>query len=51
MASWDPAHVTPRVNCVCIPSFMSVASRDSLAKVSFLAFFGPDTNTRIGVAV
>ena len=43
----------PKPNSVCIPClcFKSVAPRVSLAKVSFLAFFGPDMKTEIDVVI
>ena len=41
----------PKLICVCIPCFKSVAPRVCLAKVPFLAFFGPDMNTEMGVVI
>ena len=48
----DPAHVTPKVNCVRKSCFKSVTSRVCMAKVPFLAFFcWPDMNTEMGVVI
>ena len=41
----------PESSYLCIPYFRSVAPRVCLAKVPFLAFFGPDTNIGRGVAI
>ena len=38
MARWDLTHVTTTMNCICTPSFKSVAPRVFLAKMTFLAF-------------
>ena len=38
----------PKSICVC---FKYVAPRVCMAKVSFLAFFGPDMNTEMGVVI
>ena len=38
-------------SCVCIPCFKSVAPKVCLAKAPFLAFFGPDMNTEMGVVI
>ena len=35
-------------SCVCIPCFKFVAPKVCLAKVPFLAFFGPNMNTKNG---
>ena len=46
-----PPMLLPESGGVYIPSFRSVVSRISLAKVPFLAFFWlPDTNTERSVA-
>ena len=45
----DPTHVTPKVKLCSIPCIKSVALRVCLAKVPFLAFFGPDMKTEMGV--
>ena len=37
--------------CVCIPCFKSVAPRNCMAKLSFLAFWGPDMNIEMGVVI
>ena len=37
--------------CVCIPCFKSVSPRVCMAKVPFLAFFGPDMNIEMGVII
>ena len=41
----------PKSICVCIPCFKSVAPRVCMTKVLFLAFFGPDMNTEMGVVI
>ena len=51
VARRDPTHVTPKVICVCIPCFKSIAPRVCMAKVQFLEFFGPDMNTEMGVVI
>ena len=38
-------------SCVCIPCIKSVAPRVCLAEVTFLAFFGPDIITQMGVII
>ena len=37
--------------CVCMPCFKSVAPRVCMAKVLFLAFYGPDMNIEMGVVI
>ena len=39
----------PKSSCVYIPYVKSVAPRVCLAKVPFLASFGPDMKTEVGV--
>ena len=39
----------PRSICVCIPCFKSVVPKVCMARVPFLAFFGPDIDTKMGV--
>ena len=41
----------PKSSCVCIPCIKSVAPRVCMAKVPFLAFFGPNMNTEMGVVI
>ena len=41
----------PKLSCVCILCFKSVTPRILLAKLPFLAFFGPDMNTEIGEVI
>ena len=38
-------------SCACIPHIKSVAPRVCLAKVPFLAIFGPDMKTEMGVVI
>ena len=38
-------------SCVCIPCFKSVAPKVHLAKVPFLALFGPDMKTEMGMII
>ena len=51
VARRDPTHDTPKVSCVCIPCFKSVALSVCMAKEPFLAFFGPDMNTEMEVVI
>ena len=51
VARRDPAHVTHKVNLCMHTIFKSVAPRVCMAKVPFLALFGPDMNIEIGVAI
>ena len=44
-----PPILLPKSSCVCIPCLKSVAPRACLAKVPFLAFFGPDIKIEMGV--
>ena len=41
----------PKSSCVYIPYIKSVAPRVCLAKVLFLASFGPDMKTEVGVVI
>ena len=41
----------PKSICECIPCFKSVAPRVCMAQVPFLAFFGPEMNTEMGVVL
>ena len=41
----------PKSVCVCILCFKSVPPRLCPAKVPFLAYFGPDVNTEMGVVI
>ena len=41
----------PKASCVCIPCFKSVNPRVCLAKVPFLAYFGPDMKIEMGVVI
>ena len=51
IARRDFAHITPKVNLFMHTIFKSVTLRVCMAKVPFLAFFGPDMNTEIGVVI
>ena len=39
----------PKLNCVCILCFKSVAPSVCLVEIPFVAFFGPDIKTEMGV--
>ena len=41
----------PKSSCVYIPYIKSAAPRVCLAKVPFLASFGPDTKTEVDVVI
>ena len=41
----------PKSSCVYIPYIKSVTQRFCLAKVTFLASFGPDMKTEVGVVI
>ena len=41
----------PKSSCVCIQCFKSVAPKICMAEVPFLAMFGPDVNTEMGVVI
>ena len=41
----------PKSSCVCIQCIKCVTPWVCLAKVSFLAFFGPDMKTEMGVII
>ena len=51
VAKRDPAHVTPKSSCVCIPCFKFVAPRVCMVKVPFLLSFWPGMNTEMGVVI
>ena len=41
----------PKSSCVCIPCFKSVAPRICQVRIPFLAFFGLDMETEMGVVI
>ena len=41
----------PKSSCICIPYIKSVAPKVCLAKVPFLAFFGPNMKTEMDVVI
>ena len=48
VAKRDPTHVTPKLSLCLHAMFLESVS---LTKVSFLAFFGPDVKTEMGVVI
>ena len=51
VARRDPSMFLPKSSCVYTPHIKSVTPRVCLAKVPFLASFGPDRKKEMGVVI
>ena len=51
VAKRDPTHVTPKVKLCIHTIYQACHSKGLLAKVPFLASFGPDMKTEVGVVI